>query len=448
MNKREYALFKRCFEYYSADGEFRKTMDESPAEAVKSLGYGDELDAEAVRGAVRYLCYREGSRSNPYLNAMYEVQRAPTAMVEKSHARGSFRSEDLYHYLRNQRNRCSMESKLIRGNTLVQYFPFAVELCRGCSVQCPFCGFAAESFKGYFAYTPENAALFRGIVTAAEQLIGPCVGHCPMYFATEPLDNPDYERFALDFRSIAGNVPQITTAVADMYPERIRRWIDQLGEDYVHANASFRFSIRTLPQFRRIMAEYDPEELTYVEVLANDPESANAYSDSGRVMSGLPRCEEKKRRYSICCVSGLKVNMLTQTVEFVEPELPDELYPLGYRVLERRQFETAEDFAHIAAELMERYAIAHLPTDRPLCLNRNVELTEKDGLFLFVGDETGYKLGKNRFTEAIVEQVRNGGTFDAALAPWPLSDGDRRKLYLAADELFSLGYIRILHCDI
>ena len=57
-----------------------------------------------------------------------------------------------------------------------------------------------------------------------------------------PLDNPDYEAFADDYRAIAGAYPPLTTALALRDPERTRRMLDRFDADVC------RFSILTDPQ--------------------------------------------------------------------------------------------------------------------------------------------------------------------------------------------------------
>ena len=78
--------------------------------------------------------------------------------------------------------------------------PLVFELSKGCSVGCKFCGLNAGPLRELFRYTEENAALWKDILNRVKEMFGPAAGEAPLYFASEPLDNPDYEQFKEDFR--------------------------------------------------------------------------------------------------------------------------------------------------------------------------------------------------------------------------------------------------------
>lgn len=457
LSLKEYACFKRCMEMYSADPEFRKAMEDCPDEAVAGAGFAGILDGEAAKRAIRRIVYQTGDvTGNPYFQAFSEINFAAGSLTVSDHKRESFASERMYYYLDTQRNRCRMECEVIRTHPYIYYYPFAFELSGGCSVQCPFCGFAAGKYRGAFRYTDENAKLFREVVSAAYEIAGRITSSCPCYFATEPLDNPDYEKFLADFREITGEFPQTTTAVADRDPARIRALSALLGEDNLRNRASLRMSVRTLEQFRRIIGEYSPEELAFVEILANNPESVNGVSASGRVQTGKYP-EMKKLGYSISCVAGMKVSLFDGTVEFVEPELPCEDFPLGYRVLEKRSFKSGAEFREICVGLTEKYA-AGIPEDNvPLCINRNVSIEKQDGRYVFSGQGFSYTVAWEAFPEfgrvfrraieTIEDEMKSSSrTAFSELIPNDCSEKERNQLRAALMSLFQRGYLRP-HCS-
>ena len=65
--------------------------------------------------------------------------------------------------------------------------PFAIELTDGCSVGCWFCGVGATKYVQAWAYTSENAALWKGVLRALGHKVGAAArwGFC--YWATDPL---------------------------------------------------------------------------------------------------------------------------------------------------------------------------------------------------------------------------------------------------------------------
>lgn len=445
MSSNALPKFKRCMEWYSADPEFRALIEQAPDAAMRQLGFENELDGSQVLEAIRWMIFRKdpADPANPWIAGITAHQKPIIEHVKAMHTAECFADQRLWQHEENARARCAMESQAIRNQGAILYYPFAFELSKGCSVQCSFCGFAAEPHQCDFAFNDENAALFREVITAARELAGSILSCCPLYFATEPFDNPDYEKFMRVFREVTGGIPQTTTAVANRIPDRIRGWMQQAGPHHMYEHAALRFSIRSLAQFRKIAAAYTPEELMHVELLANNPESIHRCSDSGRASRNAAREDARNMvRYSICCISGFRVNMVERTVAFLEPELPDEEFPLGYRVRDIRRFENAEEFRRILKEFDARFIHSRLPRELPLFFNKNIRIQEESSRFVFVGDRTGYQIGRNLFTEAVVTGIRSNRSFDEILKPLSLSAGDQERLYEAFQALFQRGYLR------
>ena len=446
MDRSEQAQFKRCMEYYCADPDFRSLMDIDPGKAAASAGL-ERLNARSALQAIRGIVFHKGDsealRDNPYVRASAEHEKRAADYLAGFRRPTGRASDKVLRFERNTLERCRIESSLIRRNSHVMFVPFAFELSKGCSVQCPFCGFAAERHRADFLYSEENAALFRKIILLANEYAGGTAAHCPLYFATEPFDNPDYEKFMLDFREITGAFPQTTTAVAERFPGRMRRWMEQVGSEDILEHAALRFSIRTLSQFRKIAAIYSPEELLGVELLPNNPESVLLCSASGHAAE-RKACTVSRNamRYSICCVAGMKVNLVDRTVEFIEPELPDDRYPLGYSVRERRGFSGAEEFAGILRDFDRRYVHDSMPRSLPLRFNHSADFSAEGDEWRFTGDGCGYRIGKNIFTTAVVEGIKAHRSFTDNLALFSLTAENVQKLYEAFNELYVRGYIR------
>lgn len=438
--------FKRCMEWYSADPDFRAMMDRAPEEALHQLEYENELDGFLVREAIKWFLFREKPENgnNPLIAAMVEHQRDILNHLERTYTRANFNNERLWDYENNTYARCANESRHFKQQSSIHYYPFVFELSHGCSVQCPFCGLAAEMHRGDFRFTQDNAALFRAVVAAAQNYAGAIVGSCPLYFATEPFDNPDYEQFMAAFREVTGSVPQTTTAIADRNPDRVRRYIQQLDRHSLHEHAAMRFSIRSLPHFHKLAATYSPQELMDIELVANNPDSVHHCSDSGRASQHRARDNDKKMiRYSISCLSGFRVNFAQGTVSFVEPEMPDEEFPLGYHIRGIQHFSTEEEFQKILAEFDRCFVHAHLPRQMPMSLNKNIRLQEQPDQYLFLGDGTGYRIGRNLFTAAILAGIRENRSFDEIMHKLPITEESQERLYAAFDALYVRGYLRV-----
>ena len=443
MDDRKWAGFKRFMDCFAADDEFRIAASSSPSSAAAAEGIMLD-DPQGALEAVRGIFFREETASSAamyYLCAAAKRRQAQMDHLSILMSPRSYASEKLFSYEALTLSRCRTECRPLRENTQVIFFPMAVELSGGCSVQCPFCGFSAPKHTGDFRYTPENAALFRDVIQAAYERFGPITGACPLYFATEPFDNPDYERFMLDISAVTGTFPQTTTAVAEKDPQRLHAWLARLGPTLLRETAALRISIRTRAQFRKICALYPPEETADVEMVANNPESVHSLSRSGRAAAYSGR--RRAMDYSICCVSGVKVSMTEQTVSFIQPELPGAEYPLGYGVLAERPFRDGAEFAAILDDYLCSYVQDRLPRDASLRFNPSTRIKEEDSSWLFTGDMCGYRIGKNPLTSSVMESIRDHGTFDDGALRFRPDDRTLERLYGTFSQLFTRGYIRI-----
>lgn len=347
----------------------------------------------------------------------------------------SFHNRQIYGYLQRIRNRCRMESSVIRQHQNIYYFPIAFELNHGCRIGCDFCGLMAERWTANAAY---DRSLWRGIIQASYDLIGPVVGECPCYFATEPLDNPDYLRFLADVEEITGRVPQTTTAAADREPDRLRSLIQFLGEDRLRDQERLRISIRSLSQFRRITEWFSPEEFAYVELLPNNRESVYTSSDSGRNrrLSG-----RRKIRYSISCMTGVKVNLADRSMAFVEPVLPNDSYPAGLRTLETVNFEDVPDYREKLKALFMAHAFAELPKNETVRIHPNVSVKKADHEIFLVGDGVAFRLPDNRWNEQLLDDFRTGSTFEQSFRKLGLPAGFETDVYALLNKMFYSGYL-------
>ena len=276
------------------------------------------------------------------------------------------------------------------------------------------------------------------------ELLGRVTDLSPCYYATEPMDNPDYEAFLGDVRELSGRVPQTTTALAEKYPERIRSLISFLGEEAIAQDASLRFSVRSIAQFQRIMKLYSAEEMEYVELIPNNPESVYMYSASGRAVqrkSDLP--EKRMVSYSIGCCAGVRVNMVQKTISFEEPELPDQEYPLGVRTRGTVTFQDAQTYRDGLTRLFRSYAFGLLPYWVPIRLNKHVHIEIEEEEIRLEGDDILYRIEKTPVTEAALAQLSEGVPFKELAQKIGIEEAEEQKMYTTLNELYIRGYLRL-----
>ena len=251
----------------------------------------------------------------------------------------------------------------------IVHAPFAIELSDGCSVGCWFCGVSAEKRMRDFPYSEENAILWRGVLSALRNQLGPAAAEGFNYWATDPLDNPDYEQFCLDMARILGRFPQTTTAQSQKHIERLRKLLPLSRE---HGCPINRFSILSLPILRKIHAAFTPGELLHTELITQNMEANTMQSNSGRARNSN-RLEKKsefvnldenwrEQPGTISCVSGFLINMVTKTVKMVSPTPCDDVWPNGYFIYEEGTFTDSADFGKLIAGMAAR----HMPEFPPM----------------------------------------------------------------------------------
>ena len=261
-----------------------------------------------------------------------------------------------------QRARC--DTQLTRANARgLLHPPLSLTLSRGCSVQCWFCSQAAPPLSSVYAHTPANTRLWRDVLEAAADVIGPAArtGYC--YADTEPFDNPEYELFASDFHDVLGQFPQTTTARALSDPGRTR---GLLALSLERDGPRVRFSVLSAAMLRRLYREFTPEELLTVELILHVPDG-HARFRSGRARERLrdrPGLSTPIEGTS-SCLSGFLVEMIGRTVSLEAPWPADDRRPLGSVVYAKETFRDGRDLARVMRRMIARHMPAGWPAGPP-----------------------------------------------------------------------------------
>lgn len=234
------------------------------------------------------------------------------------------------------------------------HVPLSFELSRGCTVGCWFCAVSALPYGGSLPYNEQTAGEWRALLTVLQEFFGPATAHGFLYWATDPLDNPDYERFLIDFHAVTGSWPQTTTALALRDVERTRRLLE-LGA--AHGRTADRFSVLSRSAFRRILDEFSPEELLHVDLIPQFNEEASPKSLSGRARERSLRKQAKTPDVlnesaestpppagtTSSCVTGFLFNLVERTAKLISPCPASARWPLGYLVFDEFTYTDAAD---------------------------------------------------------------------------------------------------------
>ena len=237
----------------------------------------------------------------------------------------------------------------------------AFELSKGCSVGCWFCGVSAPKLGDIFTYTDANRGLWRDVCRVWREEIGPAATQSFLYWASDPLDNPDYEKFACDYHDLCGSFPQTTTAIPLRDVARTKRLLKLSAERGCLLD---RFSVLTPKILRRVHEEFTAEELAFVELVMQIRKETASKAVAGRALErALKTMDESEIETStIACISGFLINMVEGTIKLISPRPASSEYPLGYRVYGEGTFTNGDEFR----EQLKRLTSAQVMPSRPI----------------------------------------------------------------------------------
>ena len=401
----EVAQMKRFHERWIMDGALRERLAAAPAEA--SARGGLSVSLEELR-AFRYTPDAPEALLAPPEPAATplppRVQRFQAFQQEK-HARATLlrsrctpRDPRMAAWRERQIARCTAELGTSK-NALLMHTLVAFELTRGCSAGCWFCAIGARPLSGIAPYDEPTRALWRGMLEVIHEVLGDGARHGFCYWATDPLDNPDYERFSLDFAELLGTFPQTTTALMLKDPRRTRALLALSARHGCEGN---RFSILSLKQLERVHAEFSPGELLHVDLIPMNRESGMEKVNAGHARTrALPghRIAPEAFASTIACVSGFLFNLVERTVRLVTPCNASKRWPLGYWVLAEARFSEPGELRQILREMIDRRMKTHLTLEDPFTLRPGVSWSR---------DERGHSLK----TPWLISRLPGGAMLD------------------------------------
>ena len=290
-------------------------------------------------------------------------------------------------------SRCTGELGAERSDAIV-HAPVAFELSKGCTVGCWFCGVAAPKFEHNWPHNEANAKLWRDSLAVVGEVFGPSAKHGFMYWATDPLDNPDYEHFLADFHDVLGKCPQTTTAQGQKDIERTRR-ILRLAHSM--GSAVDRFSIIALNSLSRIHEGFTAEELLRVECVPQNKEAAEAgrylKSNAGRARKFAAKrggeLVPEDSSSTIACVSVFLFNMLDRSVKLISPCNSSERWPLGYWVIAEGTFNSGAELRELLQSMIDEHIKESLSVLDVIRLRPDTKLVVEPGKLRVISSGLG-----------------------------------------------------------
>lgn len=373
-----YGSVKRFLDLYKMDDGFRAQFHEDPESIVKRLEIdmtaeelGTFIDPAYVSGPMTggVPPTDDGRRkAPPAMNAYLDLRRREhEERVRRRDLLGP-KHAGLAAWRRRQIARCRLQLPADFFDTIM-HGPFAIELSSGCSAGCWFCAVSAEDFNGHFPHRDDEASLYRDILAELHAIQGTAFGREGiLYWATDPLDNPDYEHFLDDFIAEFGRAPTTTTSLAAIDVERTRRLLQRIS---THPCWIQRFSITKPNDVATLLDALSPEETANVEFLATFSK-LQPLTRSGRALDVAARQDARGRKVpeqlleqeSTCaCMSGFLVNMVERTVKLVSPHPATSGAIDGYLQFGSRSFTDGDDFRSALRDLADGVGDGYLDSD-------------------------------------------------------------------------------------
>ncbi|MBL6934070.1 MAG: radical SAM family RiPP maturation amino acid epimerase [Alphaproteobacteria bacterium] len=432
---RELAHVKRFMERLSADATFRAKLGEHVKNpSVVTEEYGIDVDPEDLQPMwnTKHTKHRFTDEMSRWPKAQAWDDYLAEMIANRDLIRDSGSTEKTnprFHAWRERQIRRSASELGVSAEAIVHPVA-AYELSQGCSVGCWFCGISAEKFQGNYPYTPENAALWRGVLQVMVDLFGDAAqtGFC--YWATDPADNPDYPKFIEDHYRVTGHLPQTTTA-APLKNLDLTRKVMALHEKYCCITQ--RFSILSTKILDRVYDTFTPEEMMGVELVMQGKDALMSKAKAGRaeerreklVAAGKEGKISKLQsdHTTIACVSGFLVNMLSGLVQLVAPTRASPRWPLGYRIYAEARFTTVAEFRAAVEDMIDVFMPESVPASEVVSFRHDLEFSALDEGFELQGGGMKYscngisymgRMGRliheNRMTasDVIGELVSNG----------------------------------------
>lgn len=362
------ANLKMFNELYASDENLREKIQIQPQEAIAELPIAEFFPDPEAFAPMWHNGLKLGiqplddfSICQPLLHAYDSFNKIKLKYLsDLKHDETSSGEKAFSTWSEKEKLRAKME--LGSHDQKVVHAPFAIELNQGCSVGCWFCGVSAEklSHKSYFSELEQE---WQQICDALYKQLGSRCKKGFLYWATEPMDSPDYEKFQTIFIKSTGYQPQVTTAVGHKHVDRMKAIMREPAGTNVTLH---RFSCITTAQLRRVHKLYNQAEQLFVECIAQNKESIFTKANAGKArnsdqlayqFSTLSEQEQNailaKISPTIACVTGYLINVVTRTIKLISPCIASDKWPNGYRIYQEVKYQNGTDFAEKLVQIMQ-----------------------------------------------------------------------------------------------
>jgi len=328
-----YAQIKRLAESWKVDGHFEKKLLENEEKTLA------EYNIKLSKDILAKFCDKNDLKSfqqctGPYGNKVcakfdaYVFSRTFPLIKSVLEQPTSFG-----RWTKRQHNRNLLQFSYPEN---IFYHFFNTELSKGCTNQCWFCGLSAPKYEKYYHYDHE---VWCALLRCMQQLLGNDAMQTNLcYWASEPFDNPDYEKFILDYKNVLGVLPYTQTASAAKNIERTRAFL-KINDEARFQEAGF--SVLSKEDLMTIYHNFSAEELEKIEVRIQFNHKCRH-----KVCFGRARKEKKQESAGeyFWTLLGFLVNMVDKKIQLTMPAIATDARPCGGIILDEKYFTTIDDF--------------------------------------------------------------------------------------------------------
>lgn len=396
---------KRVLEWWSSSQKFRDAVAEDSAKAGRDFDLGFDPSPLRPLWDPQYGMdlHARGEAFHPAVTAYRAFYDSKTVWRDDIKENSAPEEPRFRAWRQRQLERSKFENGAYDESII--HTTLAIELTDGCTVGCWFCGVGATQFATALPYEP-NKEDWRRILDALHDKVGEAGKWGFLYWATDPLDNPDYEFFASDFADTFGLFPQTTTAQPQKHLARLRKLLPMSEARGCRVN---RFSIQTERQLKEVYDAFTPDEMQSVEIVSQMKDATTAKANTGQFRERASTNESIKTREmdklaasvkkpdtatdddqdvtliepgTIACVSGFLLNMVQKSVKLISPCRASERWPLGYIVYDEATFDTPDDLNTILDRMIERHMGSSLDEDTVMRFHPMIEHAQTDDGFM------------------------------------------------------------------
>jgi hypothetical protein len=343
------ADIKRFIEAWTGDGNFEKRLLENEEAVLK------KHNLTISKEVLRQLYDRENIQGFCNCNANMKDEDKPCRLLQKYKDKNAhkFVAEELddrrlfSHWVKRQHNRNILQ---FSDREHLSYNYLSIELSKGCTNQCWFCSLCAPKYNGYYRYDREE---WNSILKVLKQSLGDhIIRNNICYWASDPFDNPDYEKFLFDYNEIAGCNIHTRTASSTKDIKRTRA--------FIHKFQNVHFSVLNKRDLMILHQNFSTEELQDIKLYLQFNEIC-----SEKMCAGRARDVKKEKRVGefSWTLLGFLLNMVERKIALAMPAAIHDGRPCGGIILDERSFTSADDLQVIIKAMMKDNMINKLNRD-------------------------------------------------------------------------------------